>query len=142
MKKYLTLLFLVCAVALTFTGCGNSFDDSISLDYKVESSGSGNSGENSGGGSAELDGTKWETTYKQETYTLSFTQNTWKCESGSGESQDGQYTVEDKAGSGGIIKYIHFGKPVISGVQETKAMWAFSSITFESSLVGFTKIGS
>lgn len=133
MKKYLTLLFLVCAVALTFTGCGNSFDDSISLDYKVESS---------GGGSAELDGTKWEVTYKQETYTLSFTQNTWKCESGSGESQDGRYTVEDKAGSGGTIKYIHFGKPVISGVQETKAMWTFSSIIFESSQVGFTKIGS
>lgn len=26
MKKYLTLLFLVCAVALTFTGCCNSFE--------------------------------------------------------------------------------------------------------------------
>lgn len=26
MKKYLTLLFLVCAVALTFTGCYNSFE--------------------------------------------------------------------------------------------------------------------
>lgn len=25
MKKYLTLLFLVCAVALTFTGCSNSY---------------------------------------------------------------------------------------------------------------------
>lgn len=132
MKKYLTLLFLVCAVALTFTGCGNSLSDSISLDYKVESSGSG---------SAELDGTKWEATYKQETYTLSFTQNTWKCESKSGEFQDGRYTVEDKAGSSGTIKYIDFGKPVIPGVQETKAMWAFSSIIFDSSLVSFTKIG-
>ena len=132
MKKYLTLLFLVCAVALTFTGCGNSLSDSISLDYKVESSGSG---------SAELDGTKWEATYKQETYTLSFTQNTWECESKSGETQDGRYTVEDKAGSSGTIKYIDFGKPVIPGVQETKAMWAFSSIIFDSSLVSFTKIG-
>ena len=132
MKKYLTLLFLVCAVALTFTGCGNSLSDSISLDYKVESSGSG---------SAELDGTKWEATYKQETYTLSFTQNTWKCESKSGEVQDGRYTVEDKAGSSGTIKYIDFGKPVIRSVQETKAMWAFYSILFESSLVSFTKIG-
>ncbi|MBU3849352.1 MAG: hypothetical protein IAA16_02165 [Candidatus Treponema excrementipullorum] len=132
MKKYLTLLFLVCAVALTFTGCGNSLSDSISLDYKVESSGSG---------SAELDGTKWEATYKQETYTLSFTQNTWECESKSGEIQDGRYTVEDKAGSSGTIKYIDFGKPVIPGVQETKAMWAFSSIIFDSSLVSFTKIG-
>ena len=132
MKKYRTLLFLVCAVALTFTGCGNSLSDSISLDYKVESSGSG---------SAELDGTKWEATYKQETYTLSFTQNTWECESKSGEIQDGRYTVEDKAGSSGTIKYIDFGKPVIPGVQETKAMWAFSSIIFDSSLVSFTKIG-
>lgn len=132
MKKYLTLLFLVCAVALTFTGCGNSLSDSISLDYKVESSGSG---------SAELDGTKWEATYKQETYTLSFTQNTWKCESKSGEFQDGRYTVEDKAGSSGTIKYIDFGKPVIRSVQETKAMWAFYSILFESSRVSFTKIG-
>lgn len=141
MKKYLTLLFLVCAVALTFTGCGNSLSDSISLDYKVESSGSGNSGGNSGSGSAELDGTKWEATYKSETYTLSFTQNTWKCESKSGEFQDGRYTVEDKAGSSGTIKYIDFGKPVIPGVQEKEAMWAYLTIIFDSSQVSFTKIG-
>lgn len=49
MKKYLTLLFLVCAVALTFTGCYNSFE-SVGL------SGDGN---HSSGGSADLIGTTW-----------------------------------------------------------------------------------
>ena len=145
MKKYLTLLFLVCAVALTFTGCYNSFESvELSGDGNHSSGGTGNPGGGSdkpSGGSAELDGTKWEAMYKQETYTLSFTQNTWKCESKSGEVQDGRYTVEDKAGSGGAIKDIDFGKPVIPGVQETKAMWAFSSRTFSISLVSFIKIG-
>lgn len=145
MKKYLTLLFLVCAVALTFTGCYNSFESvGLSGGGNHSSGGTGNLGGGSdkpSGGSADLIETKWEATYKQKTYTLSFTQNTWKCESSSGEVQDGQYTVEDKAGSGGIIKHIDFGKPVIPGVQETKATWALYSITFDSSQVLFTKIG-
>lgn len=144
MKKYLTLLFLVCAVALTFTGCYNSFEFvGLSGDGNHSSGGTVNPGGgtgNPGGGSAELDGTKWEAMYKQKTYTLSFTQNTWKCESSSGEVQDGRYTVEDKAGSGGIIKHIDFGKPVIPGVQKTKATWVLYSITFDSSPVLFTKI--
>lgn len=71
MKKYLTLLFLVCAVALTFTGCGNSLSDSISLDYKVESSGSGNSGGNSGSGSGSIIGT-WYGGQAGTSFTLTF----------------------------------------------------------------------
>lgn len=44
MKKYLTLLFLVCAVALTFTGCSNSY---------------GSDGGNPSGSSDSLAGTTW-----------------------------------------------------------------------------------
>lgn len=56
MKKYLILLFLVCAVALTFTGCYNSFESvGLSGDGNHSSGGTGNSGGgtgNSGGGSS------------------------------------------------------------------------------------------
>lgn len=45
MKKYLTLLFLVCAVALTFTGCYNSFESAgLSGDGNHSSGGSSGSG--------------------------------------------------------------------------------------------------
>lgn len=45
MKKYLTLLFLVCAVALTFTGCYNSFESvGLSDDGNHSSGGTGNPG--------------------------------------------------------------------------------------------------
>lgn len=56
MKKYLTLLFLVCAVALTFTGCYNSFESvGLSGDGNHSSGGTGNPGGgtgNPGGGSS------------------------------------------------------------------------------------------
>ena len=63
MKKYLTLLFLVCAVALTFTGCCNSFESD---------------GGNPSGSSDSLAGTTWmyEKNYNGMTlytYTLKFT---------------------------------------------------------------------
>ena len=45
MKKYLTLLFLVCAVALTFTGCYNSFESvGLSGDGNHSSGGTVNPG--------------------------------------------------------------------------------------------------
>lgn len=45
MKKYLTLLFLVCAVALTFTGCYNSFESAgLSGDGNHSSGGSSGNG--------------------------------------------------------------------------------------------------
>ena len=76
MKKYLTLLFLVCAVALTFTGCYNSFESfGLSGDGNHSSGGtvnpgggnhsSGGTGNPGGGsdkpsgGSADLIGTTW-----------------------------------------------------------------------------------
>lgn len=63
MKKYLTLLFLVCAVALTFTGCYNSFESvGLSGDGNHSSGGSDKpSGgtDNPSGGSADLIGTTW-----------------------------------------------------------------------------------
>ena len=77
MKKYLTLLFLVCAVALTFTGCYNSFESvGLSGDGNHSSGGTGNPGGGTGnpgggtgnpgggsdkpsGGSADLIGTTW-----------------------------------------------------------------------------------
>ena len=50
MKKYLTLLFLVCAVALTFTGCYNSFESvGLSGDGNHSSGGTGNPGGGSSG---------------------------------------------------------------------------------------------
>lgn len=50
MKKYLILLFLVCAVALTFTGCYNSFESvGLSDDGNHSSGGTGNSGGGSSG---------------------------------------------------------------------------------------------
>lgn len=63
MKKYLTLLFLVCAVALTFTGCYNSFESAgLSGDGNHSSGGAVNPGggtgnpgggtDNPGGGSS------------------------------------------------------------------------------------------
>ncbi len=49
MKKYLTLLFLVCAVALTFTGCYNSFESvGLSGDGNHSSGGTGNPGGGTG----------------------------------------------------------------------------------------------
>lgn len=50
MKKYLTLLFLVCAVALTFTGCYNSFESvGLSGDGNHSSGGTDNPGGGSSG---------------------------------------------------------------------------------------------
>ena len=55
MKKYLTLLFLVCAVALTFTGCYNSFEFvELSGDGNHSSGGTVNPG---GGGDKRSGGT-------------------------------------------------------------------------------------
>lgn len=81
MKKYLTLLFLVCAVALTFTGCYNSFESvGLSGDGNHSSGGTGNPGggtNNPGGGSSNdsLAGTTWmyKENYSGMTYTLKFT---------------------------------------------------------------------
>ncbi|MDY4465080.1 MAG: hypothetical protein SPE30_02145 [Candidatus Treponema excrementipullorum] len=86
MKKYLTLLFLVCAVALTFTGCYNSFESvRLSGDGNHSSGGTVNPGGGSdkpsggsdkpSGGSADLIGTTWmyEENYSGMTYTLKFT---------------------------------------------------------------------
>ena len=60
MKKYLTLLFLVCAVALTFTGCYNSFESvGLSGDGNHSSGGTGNPGGgtgNPGGGTGNPGG--------------------------------------------------------------------------------------
>lgn len=76
MKKYLTLLFLVCAVALTFTGCYNSFESvGLSGDGNHSSGGTGNPG--GGGSSDSLAGTTWMYENNHEgvtyTYTLKFT---------------------------------------------------------------------
>lgn len=58
MKKYLTLLFLVCAVALTFTGCYNSFESvGLSGDGNHSSGGTGNPG--GGSSNDSLAGTTW-----------------------------------------------------------------------------------
>ena len=83
MKKYLTLLFLVCAVALTFTGCYNSFESvGLSGGGNHSSGGTGNPGggssdKPSGGSSNDsLAGTTWmyENNYESMTlYTLKFT---------------------------------------------------------------------
>ena len=90
MKKYLTLLFLVCAVALTFTGCYNSFESvGLSGDGNHSSGGTVNPGGgtgNLGGGSDKpsggssndsLAGTTWMYENNHEgmtlTYTLKFT---------------------------------------------------------------------
>ena len=60
MKKYLTLLFLVCAVALTFTGCYNSFESvGLSGDGNHSSGGTVNPGGgtgNPGGGTGNPGG--------------------------------------------------------------------------------------
>ena len=76
MLPFPILLFLVCAVALTFTGCYNSFESvGLSGDGNHSSGGTGNPG---GGSSDSLAGTTWmyEKNYSGMTlytYTLKFT---------------------------------------------------------------------
>lgn len=71
MKKYLILLFLVCAVALTFTGCYNSFESvGLSDDGNHSSGGTGNSGGGSSG-SGSIIGT-WYGGQAGTSFTLTF----------------------------------------------------------------------
>ena len=118
MKKYLTLLFLVCAVALTFTGCYNSFESvELSGDGNHSSGGTGNLGggtgnlgggsdKPSGGGSSDsLAGTTWmyEKNYEGMTlytYTLKFTSEEnftleYKMMGVSPDSMSGTYTYSN-----------------------------------------------
>lgn len=78
MKKYLTLLFLVCAVALTFTGCYNSFEFvGLSGDGNHSSGGTVNPGGGSdkpsggGSGSGSIIGT-WYGEQAGVSFTLTF----------------------------------------------------------------------
>lgn len=96
MKKYLTLLFLVCAVALTFTGCYNSFESvGLSDDGNHSSGGTGNSGGGSSGSGSIIGtwyggqaGTSFTLTFKEGgsfSYTTSVTPDT---------SVPGTYTLD------------------------------------------------
>lgn len=87
MKKYLTLLFLVCAVALTFTGCSNSFESvGLSGDGNHSSGGTGNLGGGSSGSGSIIGtwyggqaGTSFTLTFKEGgsfSYTTSVTPDT------------------------------------------------------------------
>lgn len=103
MKKYLTLLFLVCAVALTFTGCYNSFESAgLSGDGNHSSGGTGNPG--GGSSNDSLAGTTWM--YKENfegmtlTYTLEFTDEEnftfeYKMMGGEPDSVPGTYTYSN-----------------------------------------------
>lgn len=76
MKKYLILLFLVCAVALTFTGCYNSFESvGLSGDGNHSSGGAGNPGGGTGNpgssGSGSIIGT-WYSGQAGTGFTLTF----------------------------------------------------------------------
>lgn len=96
MKKYLILLFLVCAVALTFTGCCNSFESvGLSDDGNHSSGGTGNSGGGSSGSGSIIGtwyggqaGTSFTLTFKEGgsfSYTTSVTPDT---------SVPGTYTLD------------------------------------------------
>lgn len=87
MKKYLILLFLVCAVALTFTGCYNSFESvGLSDDGNNSSGGTGNPGGGSSGSGSIIGtwyggqaGTSFTLTFKEGgsfSYTTSVTPDT------------------------------------------------------------------
>ena len=96
MKKYLTLLFLVCAVALTFTGCYNSFE-SVGL------SGGGNHSSggtvNPGGGSSgngSIIGT-WYGGQEGASFTLTFKEGgsfSYTTSATPGTSVPGTYTLD------------------------------------------------
>ncbi|MCI6954296.1 MAG: hypothetical protein MR839_10470 [Spirochaetia bacterium] len=103
MKKYLTLLFLVCAVALTFTGCYNSFEYAeLSGDGNHSSGGTGNPGggsdKPSGGssGSGGIIGT-WYGGQEGVSFTLTFKEGgSLSCTSSvtPGTSVPGTYTLD------------------------------------------------
>lgn len=82
MKKYLTLLFLVCAVALTFTGCSNSY---------------GSDGCNPGSsGSGSIIGT-WYGGYAGASLTLTFKEGgsfSYTTSATPGTSVSGTYTFD------------------------------------------------
>ena len=82
MKKYLTLLFLVCAVALTFTGCCNSFES--------------DGGNPSGSGSGSIIGT-WYGGQAGASLTLTFKEGgsfSYTTSVTPGTSVSGTYTLD------------------------------------------------
>lgn len=101
MKKYLTLLFLVCAVALTFTGCYNSFESvGLSGDGNHSSGGTVNPGGGTGnpGGGSSGSGSIIGTWYSSQSG-VSFTfkgDGSFSCTSSAtpGTSVPGTYTLD------------------------------------------------
>lgn len=82
MKKYLTLLFLVCAVALTFTGCCNSFEP--------------DGGNPSGSGNGSIIGT-WYGGHAGASLTLTFKEGgsfSYTTSATPGTSVSGTYTLD------------------------------------------------
>ena len=103
MKKYLTLLFLVCAVALTFTGCYNSFESvGLSGDGNHSSGGTvnpgGGSDKPSGGssGNGSIIGT-WYGGQEGASFTLTFKEGgsfSYTTSATPGTSVPGTYTLD------------------------------------------------
>lgn len=138
MKKYLILLFLVCAVALTFTGCYNSFESvGLSGDGNHSSGGTGNPG--GGGSSDSLAGTTWM--YKNDyegmtlyTYTLKFTSEEnftleYKIMGGSLDSMSGTYTYSNNT-------VILSPDTIFSSVYESRGSVSGNKMTFRNTTTG------
>lgn len=138
MKKYLTLLFLVCAVALTFTGCYNSFESAgLSGDGNHSSGGT----DNPGGGSSNdsLAGTTWM--YENNnggmtlyTYTLKFTSEEnftleYKMMGGSPDSMSGTYTYSNNT-------VILSPDTIFSSVYESRGSVSGNKMTFRNTTTG------
>ena len=96
MKKYLTLLFLVCAVALTFTGCYNSFESvGLSGGGNHSSGGTGNPGGGSSGNGSII-GT-WYGGQEGASFTLTFKEGgsfSYTTSATPGTSVPGTYTLD------------------------------------------------
>ena len=156
MKKYLTLLFLVCAVALTFTGCYNSFESvGLSGDGNHSSGGTGNPGGGSdkpsggtvnpgggsdkpSGGSADLIGTTWMYENNHEgmtlTYTLKFTSEEnftleHKMMGVSSNSMSGTYTYSNNT----VILSFDTSSP---GAYELRGSVSGNKMTIKATSVG------
>lgn len=137
MKKYLTLLFLVCAVALTFTGCYNSFESvGLSDDGNHSSGGTGNPG--GGSSSDSLARTKWmyEKYYEGMTlytYTLTFTSEEnftleYKMMGGSTDSMSGTYTYSNNT--------VILSPDTIFSVYESRGSVSGNKMTFKNTATG------
>lgn len=134
MKKYLILLFLVCAVALTFTGCYNSFESvGLSDDGNHSSGGTGNPG--GGSSSDSLARTTWmyEKNYEGVTlytYTLKFTSEEnftleYKMMGGEPDITPGTYTYSNNT-------VILSPDIIFSSVYESRGSVSGNKMTFKS----------